>query len=156
MAVTEALIATARPRLLAAVRRQATASTIGPLIRTSGVWDLMKARGIKSTGHNVVIYWAKPGEGLGTPGGLPVDIGAEITEPFESDAELQCVSTPSGRFISVLHTGPIEELGEAYDAIVSCCQSQGLKLAGPYWEFYGHWTEDATKFETTVYWSLAE
>jgi effector-binding domain-containing protein len=156
MAVTEALIATARPRLLAAVRRQATVATIGPFIRTSGVWDRMKTRGIKSTGHNVVIYWAKPGEGLGTPGGLPVDIGAEITEPFESDDALQCVSTPSGRFISVIHLGPVDQIAAAYDAIVSYCHAEGPKLAGPYWEFYGHWTDEPDKFETTVYWSLVE
>ena len=34
--IGEALIATAKPRLLAAVRRQATAQTIGQLIRTTG------------------------------------------------------------------------------------------------------------------------
>ena len=156
MPVAEALIATAKPRLVAAVRRQATPSTIGTLIRTSGVWDLMKARGIKNTGHNVVIYRAEPGQALGSPGGLPVDIGAEVTEPFAGDAELQCVSTPAGRFISVLHVGPIEGLGEAYDAIAGYCRVQGLKLAGPYWEYYGHWTDEPDKYETTVYWALAE
>jgi effector-binding domain-containing protein len=154
--VGEALIATAQPRLVAAVRRQATAATIGTLIRSSGVWDVMKVRGIRSTGHNVVIYRAEPGQGLGTPGGLPVDIGAEISAPFESDEALQCVSTPSGRFISVLHTGPVEQIGEAYDAILAYCRTRDLTLAGPYWEFYGHWTEEPEKFETTVYWSLAE
>ena len=60
----QALIATAKPRLLASVRRQATPQTIGPLIRNSGVWDLMKARGIQSTGHNVVVYWDEPGRDL--------------------------------------------------------------------------------------------
>jgi hypothetical protein len=68
----DALIATAKPRLLASVRRQATPQTIGTLIRTSGVWDLMKARGIRSTGHNVVVYRDEPGRDLmHAPGGIP-------------------------------------------------------------------------------------
>ncbi len=154
--VYDALIATAKPRLLAAVRRQATPQTIGTLIRTSGVWDLMKARGIKSTGHNVVVYHDEPGRNLmGAPGGIPVDIGAEIETPFDSDAELQCTATPAGRFISVLHIGPVDRLGEAYDAILAHARASNLSLAGPYWEYYGHWTDDPQKFETSVNYLLA-
>ena len=152
----DALIATAKPRLLASVRRQATPQTIGTLIRTSGVWDLMKARGIKSTGHNVVVYRDEPGRDLmHAPGGIPVDIGAEVEAPFESDGELSCTTTPAGRFISVLHIGPVDRLGEAYDAIHAHIRAQNLKLAGPYWEYYGHWSEDPAKFETSVSYALA-
>jgi effector-binding domain-containing protein len=149
--IGEALIATARPRLLASVRRQATPQAIGPLIRGSGVWELMKSRGIESTGYNVVVYWDEPGQDLmHSPGGIPVDIGAEIEKPFESDAELSCTTTPAGRFISVLHVGPYDRLGEAYLAIRAHCRAAGLTLAGPYWEFYGHWNTDPSKLETTV------
>ena len=155
--MTGALLATARPRLLAAVRRQATPQTIGALIRGSGVWDLMRARGIASTGHNVVVYWDEPGRDLmHSPGGIPVDIGAEITQPFESDTELSCTATPAGRCISMLHVGDYSSLGMTYDAIYSVCRAQGLVLGGPFWEFYGHWNEDPAKLETTVYCTLAQ
>ena len=155
--MAQVLVATAPPRLLAAVRRQATPGTIGTLIRTSSVWDLMKARGITSTGHNVVVYRDEPGcDLMHAPGGIPVDIGAEITAPFESDAELTCTSTPAGRFISAVHVGPYERLGEAYETIHAAVRQQHLNLAGPYWEFYGHWTEDPNKLETTVSYALAE
>lgn len=150
------LIATAKPRLLASVRRQAHPGTIGSLIRTSGVWELMKARNIKSTGHNVVVYWDEPGAHLmASPQGIPVDIGAEVIEPFEGDAELACTSTPSGRFISALHVGPYSQLGEAYDTLIDFARSEGLQLSGPYWEFYGHWTDDESKLETTVSYAVA-
>jgi effector-binding domain-containing protein len=155
--MAQALIATAKPRLLASVRRQATPTTIGDLIRTSGVWDLMKARNIKSTGHNVVVYWDEPGRDLmHSPGGIPVDIGAEITAPFGGDAELNCTSTPSGRFITMLHIGHYSRLDETYDAIYSYCRAEGLQTAGPYWEFYGHWNDDIDKLETSVCVSLKE
>ncbi len=150
------LIATAKPRLLASVRRQARPDTIGSLIRTSGVWDLMKARNIKSTGHNVVVYWDEPGANLmSSPIGIPVDVGAEITEPFTGDAELACTSTPAGRFISVVHVGLYDRLGEAYDTLIQFARAEGLQLAGPYWEFYGHWTEDPAQLETTIGYALA-
>jgi effector-binding domain-containing protein len=149
------LIATARPRLLASVRRKARPDTIGTLIRTSGVWDLMKARNIRSTGHNVVVYWDEPGANLmGSPQGIPVDIGAEITDPFTGDAELQCTSTPAGRFISVVHMGPYERLREAYDTLRNFARAEGLTLAGPYWEFYGHWNDDPAQLDTSVYYAI--
>jgi effector-binding domain-containing protein len=155
--MSEVLIATERPRLLASVRRPATPTTIGTLIRTSGVWDLMRARGIQSTGHNVVVYWDEPGRDLmHSPGGIPVDIGAEVSEAFTSDAELQCTSTPAGRFVSVLHVGSYDRLGEAYDTIHAAVRAQHLHLAGPYWEFYGHWNADPERMETTVYYLLAD
>jgi effector-binding domain-containing protein len=153
----QVLVATAKPRLLAAVRRQATPQTLAGLIRGSGVWDLMKARNIKSTGHNVVVYHDEPGRDLiHSAGGIPVDIGAEILEPFQSDDQLTCTETPSGRFISAVHVGPIDRLHEAYDTIHAAVQSDGYKLAGPYWEFYGHWAENPGEFETTVYYSLKD
>jgi effector-binding domain-containing protein len=152
----QVLVAT-KPRLLAAVRRQATPQTLAGLIRGSGVWDLMKARNIKSTGHNVVVYHDEPGrDSMHSPGGIPVDIGAEILEPFHSDSELICTETPGGRFVSAVHVGPIDRLHEAYDTIHAAVQSEGYRLAGPYWEFYGHWTETPDAFETTVYYSILD
>ena len=153
----QVLVATAKPRLLAAVRRQATPQTLAGLIRGSGVWDLMKARNIKSTGHNVVVYRDEPGRDLmHSPGGIPVDIGAEILEPFVSDDELICTETPGGRFISVVHVGSYEGLHVAYDAISASVRNEGLKLGGPYWEFYGHWNPDPERLETTVSYSLVD
>ncbi len=154
--MVQVLLATALPRLVAAVRRQATPATLGGLIRTSGAWDLMKARGIESTGHNIVLYHDEPGRNLmRSPGGIPVDIGAEITTPFDSDAELACTATPAGRCISATHFGHYDTLGDAYETIHTAVRQQGLILAGPYWEFYSHWNADPAKMETTISYLLA-
>lgn len=129
----QVVVATAKPRLLAAVRRQATPQTLAGLIRGSGVWDLMKSRNIKSTGHNVVVYHDEPGRNLiHSANGIAVDIGAEILKPFASDDQLICTETPGGRFVSAVHTGPLDRLYEAYDEISAAVQSEGCMLAGPY------------------------
>lgn len=86
--------------------------------------------------------------------GIPVDIGAEVETAFESDDELACTTTPAGRFITVLHTGPVDRLGEAYDALRAHVRANNLTLAGPYWEYYGHWSEDPAKFETSVSYAI--
>ncbi len=149
--IREVLLATAKPRIIAAVRRQARPETLGKLIAGSGVWELMKARGIVSTGHNVVVYWDEPGKDLmNSAAGIPIDVGAEVLEPFTSDADLTCTATPAGRFVSALYRGPYAGLGEAYDAILTYCRQATLPLAGPYWEYYGHWNDDPAQLETTV------
>ncbi len=151
------LIATAKPRLLAAARRQATTGTIAGLIRGSGVWELMAARGIASTGHNVVVYWDEPGANLlNSPQGVAVDIGAEVIEPFAGDAALHCTTTPAGRFISALHVGPHGQLGETYAAILGHARAKRLALAGPYWEYYGHATDDPARLEVAVNFALRD
>jgi len=64
---------------------------IDTLIRTSGVWDFMRVRGIQGTSRNVVCR-DEPGRDLvHSPGGIPVDIGAEIAEPFDG---VDAPSTP--------------------------------------------------------------
>jgi hypothetical protein len=51
--------------------------------------------------------------------------------------------------------GPVDRLGEAYDALHAHIRAGNLKPAGPYWEFYGHWSDDPSKFETSVSYALA-
>lgn len=151
------VVAVVPPRIVAAVRRRAMPQTIAGLIRGSDVWELMRARGIESTGHNVVIYRDEPGHDLmHSRGGIPVEIGAEVLAPFEPDDAVACVQTPGGRCISIVHLGPVARLRSAYDAILSAVGAQELRLAGPYWEVYGHWTADPDEFETKVFYALSE
>jgi effector-binding domain-containing protein len=151
MPASQFLLATALPRPLAAVRRQARPATLAALIRGSGVWDLLRARDIETTGHNVVVYWDEPGRSLmHSPEGIAVDIGVEVLAPFDSDADLISTATPAGPMVSALHVGPYEELGRTYRALLDYCRARNIALAGPYWEYYGHWTDDPHRLETTV------
>jgi effector-binding domain-containing protein len=33
-------------------------------------------------------------------------------------------------------------------------EAEGLELAGPRWEIYGHWREDPSELETEIYYLL--
>ncbi|HVY50639.1 MAG TPA: GyrI-like domain-containing protein [Devosia sp.] len=146
-----------QPLMVAAVRRRATPQTLAGLIRGSGVWELMRARGIENTGHNVVIYRDEAGQDLmHSAQGIPVEIGAEVREAFVDDDQLICTRTPGGRTVSIRHIGRIEGLHVAYSAIHAHVRIHGLPLAGPYWEYYGHWSDDPDRFETTVSFALLD
>ena len=111
----------------------------------------MQARGIKGPGHNVVLYWASKSARLDSAQGIGVDIGADVTTPFESDDNLRCVEPPSGRALHMKHVGPVQELGETYSALAGFARTNGLDISGPFWEVYGHWTADESTFEIDVF-----
>ena len=139
------------PLLIAAVRRQATGATIGQLIATSGVWTQMAALGIKSLGHNVVIYWNDTSSRLDAPGGVAVDIGADVAMPFAPAGELRPVETPAGTAAHVKHVGPYSRLGDAYDLLARWMADRALVARGPSWEVYGHHHDDPRLLETDLY-----
>lgn len=141
----------ATPRWIAAVRRRATAATVGQLIRTSGVWDLMGAQGITSPGHNIVIYWHTLTDRLDAPGGIDVDIGADVTARFDGRDGLTCVATPAGRAVHLKHFGPYDRLEHSYDAMARFVLDRGLAFGGAGWEIYGHWNDNPDLLETDVF-----
>jgi effector-binding domain-containing protein len=143
-------IVSAKPLVIAAVRRRATASTIGRLIQASGVWDQMKARGLRSGGHNVVVYWSTRTERLNSPNGIDVDIGADVDAPFANNDGLYCVETPAGRVLRMVHVGPISRMSETYDSLADYARSNDLDISGAFWEVYGHWTDGESKYEVEI------
>jgi effector-binding domain-containing protein len=81
-------------------------------------------------------------------------VGVEVTQPFIGSDPVYCSSTPAGTAATTEHFGPYDRLGEAHEAICRWCADQGLVLAGPSWEVYGHWTNDPEQLKTAVYYLL--
>ena len=48
------------------------------------------------------------------------------------------------------HYGPYSRLGDAHAAVRQWCAAQGHALVGPFWEIYGHWTDDPAQLRTDV------
>jgi effector-binding domain-containing protein len=61
---------------------------------------------------------------------------------------------PGGRAAVITHPGPYAGLDVAHRAVHAWCAAQGLALAGPRWEVYGHWPEDGSQPETEVWYLL--
>jgi effector-binding domain-containing protein len=135
----------AEPQLIAAVRDTATSATLSAKITGSPVWDFLRRHGIRSGGHNVVVYRATGRRDF------DVEIGADVMEPFEASEGVICSATPAGLAVVVRHIGPYSKLPQAYSAALAWCSQNGYRTAGVSWEIYGHWNDDPSRLETDVF-----
>src|SRR5690242_10829038 len=104
----------AKPRMLAAVRRQVSIGQVGMAWRPALdlVWTfLRKYPDLRSDGHNVFLYHHPAARHLP----MEVDFGVEIVRPFERSGEVYLVETPGGSVVSALHVGPYERMGETHE-----------------------------------------
>jgi effector-binding domain-containing protein len=110
------------------------------------VWALVRAEDLRTDGHNVILYWD----------GLPsVEVGVQVIRTFEPTGRVAPSVLPAGTVARTVHRGSYEHLAAAHDAVHVWCKDNGYELAGPRWEIYGDWHEDADELETEVVWLVA-
>jgi effector-binding domain-containing protein len=97
-------------------------------------------------GRNVMLYLDD------TP---RVEVGVELDQPAEVSGRVVRSHLPAGPVAVTVHRGPYDGLGGAHDAVHAWCRAEGLTLAGPRWEVYGHWHEDPAQVETEITYLLA-
>ncbi len=138
---------TLAPRPVAVLRFQAAQSELPRKIpwACGEVWNFLRAAQVKTAGRHVAVYHDRE---------INVECGAEVDEPFISDGRVVASSTPAGRVATATHIGPYHLLGGAHQAITQACKAQGHCMAGPNWEIYGHWIDDATPPRTDVFYLL--
>ena len=88
--------------------------------------------GVASAGPPFVIYHDTSAPGVR----WEIDICAQVVAPMTAPPGLEYVEMPSGIVVSLLHVGPYETLGDAYDTIEAYISEHALKPAGPPREFY--------------------
>ncbi len=139
----------ADPRPLAAIRATTTHQQLSTdIIRLlDKVWPVLREQQVR-TGHNVVIYHGRSGQGL------TVDVGVEALTDFDSRDEIRRTSTPSGDVATTAHYGEYSEMALAYAALEQWCRDNGRRPAGVNWEVYGDWDDDPAKRRTDVYFLL--
>ena len=135
---------------LAVVRRRAKRAELATIVpQLCGVvWDFVRARRLHA-GRNVAVY---------LNGDIDLEVGVELASAFEEAGEVIRSHTPLGLSASVTHFGPYHTLRDAHAAIRSWCEAQGLRLAGPNWEIYGHWqpewNADPSSIRTDVFYQV--
>ena len=67
---------------------------------------------------------------------LDIEVGFVVAHPLPGKGEIQSGEIPAGKFASVLHTGPYDQLGSAYAALTQFVQSSGHAATGASYEFY--------------------
>jgi effector-binding domain-containing protein len=112
------------------------------------VYVEVRAGRVAQAGHNIFIYRDA------TKDEVTVEIGVEVSAPFEPTGGVVFTATPAGEVASTRHPGPYSGLGGAYEAVIRWCQEHGRRRGNVYWEVYGDPDEDTGEVETEVVWSL--
>jgi effector-binding domain-containing protein len=137
--------AIARP--IAVVRRKARQDELSTVVPAAcgEVWQFLRSTNTPNTGLNLAVYLDLE---------MNLEIGVVVTEPIAGSGSVIGSATPAGPAATAVHFGPYNRLGEAHDAIRAWCKDRSYPLAGPFWEIYGHWNDDASKLRTDVYYLL--
>jgi len=83
-----------------------------------------------------------------------VEVGVLVGAPFSQHGRVTPSHLPGGRAATTLHRGDYTGLGAAHDAVHRFAEENGLKLAGPSWEIYGHGTPDPRDIEIAILYLL--
>jgi effector-binding domain-containing protein len=70
--------------------------------------------------------------------GAAVDIeaGFSATGPVRPEGRIEAGSLPGGEAATVLHVGPYDQVGDAYEALTAWLAERGREPAGQPWEVY--------------------
>jgi effector-binding domain-containing protein len=150
---TSVSLATAEPRLLAAVSRRAALADFASVWRPAldEVWRFLRTQpGLRTDGHNIFLYHHPPRR----DDPMEIDFGVQVTRPFAAAGEVHLTETPAGEVAMALHRGSYERLREAHDAVQHWVRAHGRAFGGYSWEIYGDWTEEVEHLETTVLYLL--
>ena len=67
---------------------------------------------------------------------LDVQVGFACAKKLPGKGEIQAGEIPGGQLASVLHTGPYDQCGLAYEALTQFVQESGRQATGVAYEFY--------------------
>ncbi|MFP4171071.1 MAG: GyrI-like domain-containing protein [Methanomassiliicoccales archaeon] len=107
-------------------------------------------RGIKTVGPPCTAYHRYGPEGIDVECGFPVDEEAGV------EGEIHGGRLPGGRFAHILHVGPYQDLGEAYEKLDGWMNENGHRPNGLPREVYLHDPEDTDHHElrTGIFWPM--
>ncbi len=108
-------------------------------------WPVIKAKSIPNPGINWVVY-GHDGE---------VFAGVETQIPDPAAIGLERMDLRLKRYAEWTHVGPYSKLGQTYDAMHDALTAMGHRPTRPLVEIYGHWTDDESRLETRILWSIA-
>jgi effector-binding domain-containing protein len=113
------------------------------------VWSFLRQApsGLYSHGHNVMLY---------KDDAPSVEIGVQVTRPFDRSGDVVASSLPGGVAATAKHMGPIGRIGETHQSISAWCAANGHRLSGQRWEIYGDPDPKTGEFDVDVFWSVFE
>ena len=127
--------------------RRDFATLWGPLL--DEVWAfLAETPGLRTDGHNVMVYRNT------VPGvEIAVEVGVQVTRTFTPTGRVVPSALPATEVAATIHSGPVAEIGGAYEAIGDFCRAEHRRMTGLWWEVYGDPHPD--HFDIAIYSELS-
>jgi len=69
-------------------------------------------------------------------GNADIEICVPIAERIPDTAEIKCYELPGGEMAKIIHKGPYEASGPAYERLFAWMETNGKRLSGPIREAY--------------------
>lgn len=92
--------------------------------------EVLGAQGVVMAGPPVALYHSPPGEVVDLEVGIPID------GTLEPQRGVEVSGLPGGRVARLIHEGPYDGLGSAWERLGAWVGEQGLTPAGAAWEAY--------------------
>jgi predicted transcriptional regulator YdeE len=108
------------------------------------VWKEVRANELSHKGTNHVVY----------EDGHNIFAGIELLDTPNEDSLLEEKDVILEKYAYCKHIGPYSQLERTYESIRSIVKSSGEQHELPLLEVYGHWSEDASKLETEIFYNL--
>lgn len=133
---------------IAVVRRRARPGQLARVVPDAcgTVWNFIRSSGYGQAGRHVAVY---------LDGEINLEVGVEVMPGFVGGEDVYLSATPAGTAVHAVHIGPYQRLDDTHGAIRAWLAARNHRSAGPNWEIYGHWTDDASQLRTDVFYLLA-
>lgn len=120
----------AQPAL--SVRTRATAQDLPELFSKtfSAIMQYLGELGEQPTGMPYAAYYNMDMQNL------DIEIGFPVAQKIPGKAEIQSSEFPGGKLASVMHIGPYDQVGPAYDALTQWMKEKGYETTGVVYELY--------------------
>jgi hypothetical protein len=109
------------------------------------LWQEVRSRQLPNNGINIWVY----------DEGSLLFTGVGMTTPPPAGSPLESKTVLLPRYAYYKHIGPYDEIKTTYEAAREEFKKVGIQARLPYVEIYGHWTEDLSKLETELLWSIS-
>ena len=110
------------------------------------MWKEVKTRKFENTGINVWVY--EPGDKMFA--------GVGLLTPPPADTILEPKKVILPKYVYYKHIGSYHGIKDSFIRLKAEFDQAGIKTGLPYLEIYGHWTEDESKLETELLWTLID
>jgi predicted transcriptional regulator YdeE len=108
------------------------------------LWLTVKQHDLKTKGQNIWIYESDHA----------VFAGVEMVQPPSAATGLEYKTVTLPQYAYYKHIGPYSAISQAGQAMRVDAASAGFEATLPYVEIYGHHSNDESKLETEIFWTL--